>query len=372
MPKADLCFVGFITGIWPVRQESGCYAMVSTFSRNRFYLGHSPISTMMIPFFHSIITQVVQRSMKKSSQSVVHRDRVAKRVYRAEVELSHAIRDYLSILLGVTAAAFGLKGFLLPTDFLDGGVTGTSLLLSTVFDWPLPWLLVGLNLPFLYLAYVAFSPRFAFRSAVGILLLALAVAILPMPVMTEDKILIAAFGGFFLGLGIGLAIRGGAIIDGTEVLAITISRKSSLTVGNVILIFNLILFIIAANVLSVEIALYAILTYFAASKTVDFVIDGIEEYVGVTIVTDYHEQVKRMISQEMGRGLTLFKGRKGYGKTGSREIETEIVYTVITRLETARLQTEIDKIDPQAFVIMAAVKDARGGIIKMKPVQKMK
>lgn len=310
--------------------------------------------------------------MKSTKQTLQQKERAARRIHRAEVEISHAIRDYLSIILGVVAAAFGLKGFLLPTDFLDGGVTGTSLLLSSVFDWPLPWLLVGLNLPFLYLAYKAFSPRFAFRSAVGILLLALAVAILPMPMMTEDKILIAAFGGFFLGLGIGLAIRGGAIIDGTEVLAITISRKSTLTVGNVILIFNLILFIIAANVLSIEIALYAILTYFAASKTVDFVIDGIEEYVGVTIVTDYHVQIKRMISQEMGRGLTLIRGRKGYGKSGSREEDTEIVYTVITRLETARLQTEIDKIDPKAFVIMTAVKDARGGIIKMKPVQKMK
>lgn len=326
----------------------------------------------MIPFFHSIITQAVQRSLKSPVSTIRLQEKIARRVHRAEVEVSHALRDYLSIVLGVGAAAFGLKGFLLPADFLDGGVTGTSLLLSTVFEWPFPWLLVLLNLPFLYLAYVAFSPRFAFRSAIGIVLLALSVALLPLPVMTEDKILIAAFGGFFLGLGIGLAIRGGAIIDGTEVLAITISRKSTLTVGNVILIFNLILFIIAANVLSMEVALYAILTYFAASKTVDFVIDGIEEYVGVTIVTDYHEMIKRMIIHDMGRGVTLIHGSKGHGKTGSREYDTEIVYTVITRLETARLQTEIDKIDPDAFVIMTAVKDARGGIIKMKPVQKMK
>ncbi|MCF8239443.1 MAG: YitT family protein [Saprospiraceae bacterium] len=325
----------------------------------------------MIPFFHSIIANAVQRANKHKPFVKLRPEVLDKKVRRVEVELSHGIRDYLSILLGVGAAAFGLRGFLMPAEFLDGGVTGTSLLLANLFDWPLPWLLVVLNLPFLYLAYVAFSPRFAFRSLVGILLLAGAVAVLPIPMMTEDKILIAAFGGLFLGLGIGLAIRGGAIIDGTEVLAITISRRSTLTVGNVILIFNLVLFIIAAKVLSIEIALYAILTYYAASKTVDFVIDGVEEYVGVTIVTDYHEQIKRMIIREMGRGVTLFRGRKGYGKKGSREEDTEIVYTVITRLETARLQTEIDKIDPDAFVIMSAVKDARGGMIKIKPVRKV-
>ncbi len=325
----------------------------------------------MIPFFHSIIVQAVQRAYKNRPALMRKPSVFEKQVHAVEVEVSHALRDYLSIVLGVCAAAFGLKGFLLPAEFLDGGVTGTSLLLTALFDWPLSWMLIGLNLPFLILAYVAFSPRFAFRSLVGILLLAGAVDILPIPMMTEDKILIAAFGGLFLGLGIGLAIRGGAIIDGTEVLAITISRNSTLTVGNVILIFNLILFIIAAQVLSIEIALYAILTYYAASKTVDFVIDGIEEYVGVTIVTDYHEQIKRMIIRELGRGVTLFRGRKGYGKKGSREDDTEIVYTVITRLETARLQTEIDKIDPDAFVIMSAVKDARGGIIKKKPVHKV-
>ncbi len=325
----------------------------------------------MLPFFHSIIVQAVQRAYKKRPSILKKPSILEKQVHAIEVEVSHAFRDYLSIVLGVCAAAFGLKGFLLPAEFLDGGVTGTSLLLAALFEWPLPWLLVGLNLPFLLLAYIAFSRRFAFRSLIGILLLAGAVAILPIPMMTEDKILIAAFGGFFLGLGIGLAIRGGAIIDGTEVLAITISRRSTLTVGNVILIFNLILFVIAAKVLSVEIALYAILTYYAASRTVDFVIDGIEEYVGVTIVTDYHEQIHRMIIREMGRGVTLYRGRKGYGKKGTRQEDTEIVYTVITRLETARLQTEIDKIDPDAFVIMSAVKDARGGIIKKKPVHKV-
>ena len=326
----------------------------------------------MVPFFHSIIVDAVNRSLRNQKGPKPNQKWVEKRVHQVEVEVSHSVRDYLSIILGVLSAAFGLKGFLLPADFLDGGVTGTSLLLSSVFHWPLSWLLVLLNLPFLYMAYKAFSLRFALRSLLGILLLALAVAWMPCPVITEDKILIASFGGFFLGLGIGLAIRGGAIIDGTEVLAIVVSRKSSLTVGNVILMFNLVLFLVAAQVLSAETALYAILTYFAASKTVDFVIDGIEEYVGVTIVSDAYDRINRMITHRLGRGVTMYKGKKGYGKRGAgTEEETMIVYTVITRLETSRLQTEIDKIDPDAFVIMNAVKDVRGGIIKMKPVRRM-
>lgn len=329
-------------------------------------------AVLMVPFFHSIIVEAVNRSIRNRQGPKPDPKWVEDRVHQVEVEVSHSVRDYLSIILAVLAAAFGLKGFLLPADFLDGGVTGTSLLLSTVFDWPLSWLLVFLNLPFLLMAWRAFSLRFALRSLLGILLLAIAVAWMPCPVITEDKILIAAFGGFFLGLGIGLAIRGGAIIDGTEVLAIVVSRNSSLTVGNVILIFNLILFVIAAQVLSVETALYAILTYFAASRTVDFVIDGIEEYVGVTIVSDHYDRIKSMIPRYFGRGVTLYSGRKGYGRrTGPREWDTMIVYTVMTRLETSRLQTEIDKIDPDAFVIMHGVKDVRGGMVKKKPIHRV-
>lgn len=326
----------------------------------------------MVPFFHQIIVDAVQRSLRSRMGPTPDQKLVDRRVHQVEVEVRHSIRDYLSIMLGVLSAGFGLKGFLLPADFLDGGVTGTSLLLSAIFQWPLAWLLVLLNLPFLLMAYRAFSFRFALSSLFAILLLALTVVLIPFPVMTEDKILIAAFGGFFLGLGIGLAIRGGAIIDGTEVLAIVVSRNSSLTVGNVILIFNLILFVIAARVLSVETALYAILTYFAASRTVDFVIDGIEEYVGVTIVSDHYDRIKTMIPRYFGRGVTLYSGRKGYGRrTGPREWDTMIVYTVMTRLETSRLQTEIDKIDPDAFVIMHSVKDVRGGMVKKKPIHRM-
>ncbi len=276
------------------------------------------------------------------------------------------------LLLGITSAAFGLKGFLMPSAFIDGGVMGISLMVNELFGISLSILIVCFNLPFLALAYISIGKRFAIKSVIGIILLAVAIVVLPFPAITDDKILIAAFGGLFLGLGIGLAIRGGAIIDGTEVLAIFISRKTSLTVGNVILIFNVIIFLSAAYFLSTEIALYAILTYFSASKTVDFVIDGIEEFMGITIISEKNEEIRLAIVENMGRGCTIFKAENGFSKRGETLRTTNVVYTVITRLEMSKLKTEIDKIDRNAFIIMASVKDAKGGMIKKKPIKKIK
>ena len=300
------------------------------------------------------------------------RSNSAKTARDLQVEIRHELLDFFYLLVGVLSASFGLEAFLIPSSFIDGGVTGISLMVQELTGISLSLLLVSINLPFLILAFSAISRRFAIKSIIGITLLALAVHFIPFPVMTNDKILVAAFGGLFLGLGIGMAIRGGAIIDGTEVLAIFISRKTSMTVGNVILIFNIIIFMTAANIFSTEIALYAILTYFAASKTVDFVIDGVEEYTGVTIISNHSEAIREAIIENLGRGCTIYKGQKGFSQKGDPSGETHIVYTVITRLEISKLKTEIDKIDPDAFLIMTSVKDTRGGMIKKKPINKIK
>ncbi|SRX54258.1 hypothetical protein AEQU1_01266 [Aequorivita sp. CIP111184] len=323
----------------------------------------------MNPFFKNIIVNVVKNRQKNRKPSPLA-EPFDKRVKNLEVEVSHEIGDFFYLLLGVVSASFGLRGFLMPSSFIDGGVTGISLMVNELAGISFPLLLVCFNLPFLALAYFSVGKRFAIKSVLGIFLLAIAVALIPYPSITDDKILVAAFGGFFLGLGIGLAIRGGAIIDGTEVLAIFISRKTSLTVGNVIMIFNVIIFITAAYFLSTEIALYAILTYFAASKTVDFVIDGIEEFMGITIISEENEKIRLAIIEKMGRGCTIFKAENGFSKNGETRRPVDVVYTVITRLEMSKLKTEIDKIDKQAFIIMTSVKDAKGGMIKKKPIKK--
>lgn len=321
------------------------------------------------PFFKNIIVNVVKKRQKykKPSKSAEPLEKV---INNLEIEVTHEISDFFYLLLGVISASFGLRGFLMPNNFIDGGVTGISLMVNDLAGISFSLLLVCFNLPFLALAYFSVGKRFAIKSVLGIVLLALAVALIPYPTITDDKILVAAFGGLFLGLGIGLAIRGGAIIDGTEVLAIFISRKTSLTVGNVIMIFNVIIFMSAAYFLSTETALYAILTYFGASKTVDFVIDGIEEFMGITIISENSEEIRLAIVEKMGRGCTIFKAENGFSKNGQIRRPVDVVYTVITRLEMSKLKTEIEKIDREAFIIMTSVKDAKGGMIKKKPIKK--
>ncbi|HRG91026.1 MAG TPA: YitT family protein, partial [Chitinophagales bacterium] len=253
---------------------------------------------------------------------------------------------------------------LVPSNFIDGGVTGISLLVSEVQGLPLPVLLVLFNIPFVILGYRVISPQFAIKAALAITGLAIIVATVHFPEVTHDKLLVAVFGGFFLGAGIGLTVRGGSVIDGTEVLAIFLSRKLSTTMGDIIIVINVIIFSAAAYFLSIETALYSMITYLAASKTLDFVIEGIDEYTGVTIISTHNDEIRQMIVNVMGRGVTVYSGKRGFGKSGEKEID--IVYTVITRLELNKLNTEIEKIDPNAFIVMNSVKDTKGGMIKKR------
>lgn len=241
---------------------------------------------------------------------------------------------------------------------------GISLLTESQTAIPLSILIVAINLPFLLLGYRQISKTFSIKSIIAISALAVVVAVVPYPIITSDKVLVAVFGGFFLGAGIGLSIRGGSVIDGTEVLAIFLSKKISLTVGDLILLFNIIIFSVAAYLLSVEVALYSILTYLSASKTVDFILEGIEEYTGVTIISNHSQQIMQMIEKKMGRGLTVYSGRKGYGRSGLSNQNIDIIFTVITRLEINRLTSEVNRLDPRAFIVMQSIKDTRGGMVK--------
>jgi uncharacterized membrane-anchored protein YitT (DUF2179 family) len=290
----------------------------------------------------------------------------ALRVRRINIERN--IKDTFLIGAGIMAAGFGLKGFLLPNNFLDGGVMGISLLINLLSSIDLSYLVVLINLPFIVIAYTQVAKKFAIRTILAIVALAVVLAIVEFPVITSDKLLIAFFGGFFLGLGIGLSIRGGSVIDGTEVLAIYTSRKTTLTVGDIILILNIFIFSVAAYLINIETALYAILTYLVASKTVDFVVHGIEEYTSVMIVSKHSDEIKAAITNHMGRGVTVLRGKGGFGKTGHRHEDYDVIYSVITRLELQRLKTEIAKIDEEAFVVENSVNDIKGGIIKKRPL----
>ncbi|SHJ47964.1 Uncharacterized membrane-anchored protein YitT, contains DUF161 and DUF2179 domains [Arenibacter nanhaiticus] len=288
-----------------------------------------------------------------------------KKSRRFRVSIFAVIHDVLFIIFGIFSAAFGLKSFLLPNSFIDGGATGISMLLSEVLSLPLAVLIVLVNIPFIFLGLKVVGQQFAIKASLAILGLSLVLVTVSFPEVTDDKLLVAVFGGFFLGAGIGLSIRGGGVLDGTEVLAIYLSRKLRTKIGDNIIVINIIIFLAAAYLLSFETALYSMLTYLSASKTLDFVVDGIEEYTGVTIISSRSEDIRFMITEKLGRGVTIYKGKGGYSQDGVHN-EYDIIFAVITRLEISKLNTEIEKIDPKAFVIMNSINDTRGGMIKKR------
>ena len=323
----------------------------------------------MNPLWTQIVIHTVLQKKKRAASTGgdISAFRIAKGYRELKIQTIGLLKDYAMIALGIFAAAFGLKGFLLPNKFIDGGATGISLLLTEITGLPLYLLLLLINIPFVFLGYRIINRQFAIRTAIAVSGLACCVAFMKYPEVTHDKLLVAIFGGFFLGAGIGMSVRGGAVIDGTEVLAIYLSRKFGTTIGDIIIVINVIIFSFAAYFLSIETALYSMITYLAASKTLDFVIEGIDEYTGVTIISSHSDEIRMMIINEMGRGVTIYRGKRGFGSHGDSG-EIDIVYTVITRLELNKLNMEISKIDPNAFVVMSSVKDTKGGMIKKRPL----
>ena len=273
-----------------------------------------------------------------------------------------SVTSCIYMILGVISATIGLKAFLLSNNFLDGGAMGVSLLINILTDFDLSLLILMINLPFIIIGYRQISWQFAIRSTISIILLSVLVHFVELPSITSDKLLIAIFGGVFLGAGIGFSIRGGSVIDGTEVMAIYMSRRGGITVGNFIAIFNVALFIIAAFLINVETAMYSMLTYVAASKSVDFIINGIEEYIGITIVSPQNADIRHMITDQLHRGVTVYRAAGGY--QSAHDENRKVLFCVVTRLEVTKLLSEIEKIDPTAFVVQHSIREIKGGVLK--------
>ena len=266
------------------------------------------------------------------------------------------------ILLGILSAAMGLKGFLLSSNFIDGGVTGVSLLLAKTTGLSLSVWLPLVNLPFVAVGYRHMGVAFAVRSALGIAGLAVVLAFVPYPDVTPDRVLTAVFGGFFLGAGIGLAVRGGAVLDGTEIAALLISKRATvLGVGEVILGFNVLLFLVAMSVLGIDAALYSILTYVAAARTLDFVLYGIDEYTAITVISEKNAAIRERITLDLGRGVTVYRG---YG--GLSGAEQDILFCVVTRLEVGKVPAIVRELDAGAFIVFYPLAGAEGGVVKSR------
>ncbi len=276
------------------------------------------------------------------------------------------LKDFIFIVLGIFVAGFGLKSFLIPNGFIDGGITGISLMISFLTPIHLSMLIFLLNIPFMLFAKKQIGKIFAIKTFLAISGLSLCLIFVQYPIITSDKLLVAIFGGFLLGAGIGLTIRGGGVLDGTEVLSIYLNRKMGLSVGEVIFIINLIIFSFATLLLGIETALYSILTYLAASKTVDYFIEGIEEYIGMTIISKKSEEIRKKLVNELGKGITIYQGKSGYLQDSNKE--KDILFLFVTRLEVTKIKQEIIAIDSEVVIIEQGIKNVRGGIIKKRPL----
>lgn len=254
---------------------------------------------------------------------------------------------------------------MLPNHFLDGGVTGISILVEEILDVPFTTLLVVFNIPFLYLGYKKIGKTFAVRALFAIVLLTVLMHFIEIPPVTEDKVLIAVFGGFFIGLGIGLVIKGGGVLDGLEIIAFYTTRNSGFTTGEIILAFNALIYLGAAFVFSVETAMYSFLVYFAAMKTSDYVVDGFEEFTALSIISKDCDLVKSLIVNQFGKAITVYKGERGYlPQSFNIKHDCDIVMTIVTRLEIHRIKEATLKIDPNAFFFVQRIKEVKGGIGK--------
>lgn len=277
--------------------------------------------------------------------------------------------DFLLIIAGVIITAFALKGFLVPNQFFDGGITGISLLVHELYHINLAYVIFAANIPFVIISYYSINKGFAIKTLFAVALLGLCLLYPGFPIITSDKLLISIFGGFFLGIGIGLTMRAGCAVDGIEVLALYTLRRSSFTISEIILGLNIIIFSLAAFQFGIQTALYSMLTYFTASKTIDYVIEGLEAYTGVTIISGKSAELKHRLVNEMGRGITVYKGERGFlpGKFELHE-DCDIIFTIITRLEMRKITNVITEVDPKAFVFASTIKEASGGIMKKRHV----
>jgi uncharacterized membrane-anchored protein YitT (DUF2179 family)/predicted metal-dependent HD superfamily phosphohydrolase len=319
---------------------------------------------------HTYFTKTARKQPETVKQKNLHRIKSGLESSLASHPENKAVRlieDILLTIFGVTIAGIALKLFLVPNHFFDGGITGISLLVHEIYHFNLGLVILILNLPLILISYFTIGKRFAFRTLLSVILLGVALLLIPNYAVTADKLLISIFGGAFLGIGVGLIMRAGAALDGIEVLAVYTLRRTSFTITEIILGINIIIFTVAGFRFGLETALYSILTYFTATRCIDYVVEGLQAYTGVTIVSGKSEAIKYQLVNKLGRGITVYKGERGF-LPGKYEIsnDCDIIFTVITRLELRKLKNLVYEVDPKAFVFANTIKEASGGIIKRR------
>jgi len=291
-------------------------------------------------------------------------------LYKSDVvewEKVFNLKNFLQIAIGIVLAVAAMKGFMIPNKFLDGGLTGISILLYEIFHINISFLVIMLNALFIYLGYRRIGKTFAVQTTIAVILLAIALFFVDITPITKDKLLIAIFGGLLMGTGVGLVIRGGGVIDGAEVIAVFTGRRTGFSNSEIIMLINTLIFAVAAFQFGIETAMYSIITYFTATRAINYVVDGIEQFTAVNIISAKHDEIKSFLVNELGKGITVYKGERGY-LPGSFDVktDTEIIVTIVTRLEIKQIQEALLKIDPRVFVYIQTIKEASGGVLKAK------
>lgn len=278
-------------------------------------------------------------------------------------KINQLLLEMSQIGVAIFLASIGLKAFLLPNGFLDGGVTGIAILISNFVDLEISYILPLITIPFFVLGWFTVSKRIIIKSIISVLILSLVIHFENFSPVTDDKLLIAIFGGIFLGAGIGLAIKNGTVLDGSEILGIYLNDRLGFSIGDVVLFFNVILFGITAFLISIEIALYAILTFAVTGKVIDFVFQGFEDYIGLWVISKKSPEIQQKLLSEVGAGITVYHGAKGYGSTGLRE-DIEIIQIILNRIDSKKAHRVIDDIDEYAFVVEMEVNQIKGGVLR--------
>ncbi len=276
-------------------------------------------------------------------------------------------RNLFLLMIGSGLAVLAMKGFMIPNQFLDGGITGISILLHEIFHINISFLVILLNIFFIYLGYKRIGKTFAIQTCIAVALLSIGLLFIEIKPITNDKLLIAIFGGILMGTGVGLVIRGGGVIDGAEVIAVFTGRKTGFSNSEIIMLINTIIFLVAAFQFGIETAMYSIITYFTATRAINYVVDGIEEFTAINIITCCQQEIKSLLVNDLGKGITVFKGERGY-LPGKFDIKTdcEIIVTIVTRLEIKQIEEAIKNIDSTAFIYVQSIREASGGILKHK------
>lgn len=270
----------------------------------------------------------------------------------------------LLITFGAILMAVGLEIFLVPNRVIDGGVTGISIMLSSVTGWGIGVFLFILNLPFIFIGYKQIGKTFAFSTLYGIIILSISTTLLhPVPAFTDDLLLATVFGGIAIGVGIGIVIRNGGSLDGTEVLAILANNKLPFSVGEIIMFINIFILGSAGFVFSWDRAMYSLIAYFIAFKAIDVTITGLEESKSVWIISDHYQEIGDAILDRLGRGVTYLNGEGAFSGD-----DKKVIFCIITRLEEAKLKDIVDDADPNAFLSIADIAEVKGGRFKKKGI----